>query len=55
MSIIRARIEDWVPNNPRIHIGGWIGAFIAVAAIYIAVAAIIGHIINGNGSPFVGS
>ena len=55
MSIIRARAVDWVPNNPRIHVAGWIGAFVAVAAIYIAVAAIIGHIINGNGSPFVGS
>jgi succinate-acetate transporter protein len=53
MSIVRARREDWVPNNPRIHVAGWIGGFIAVAAVYIAVAAIIGHFINGNGAPFL--
>ena len=55
MRIIRACAEDWVPNNPRIHVAGWIGAMIAVAAVYIAVAAVIGHLINGNGSPFLGS
>jgi succinate-acetate transporter protein len=55
MRIIRARRDDWVPNNPRIHVGGWIGAFFVVAAIYIAIAALIGHFINGNGSPFLGS
>jgi hypothetical protein len=53
MSIIHARRDDWIPNNPRIRIGGWIGAFVAVAVLYIAVAAIIGHLINGNGSPFL--
>ena len=54
MRIIRARREDWVPNNPRIRTGSWIGGFIAVAAIYLAVAAVIGHFANGNGSPFLG-
>jgi len=54
MRIVRARAEDWVPNNPRIHVGSWIGAFIVVAVIYIAAAAIIGHFVNGNGSPFLG-
>ena len=53
MSIVRARSEDWVPNNPGIHVAGWIGAFIAVGAIYIAVAAVIGHFINGDGAPFL--
>lgn len=55
MRIIHARRDDWVPANPRIHVGGWIGAFFAVAAIYIATAAVIGHFINGNGAPFLGS
>jgi len=55
MRIIRACAQDWRPNNPRIHVGGWIGAFLAVAVIYVAIAAVIGHAINGNGSPFLGS
>lgn len=55
MSIIRARSDDWVPANPRIRVGGWIGAFIVATVIYLAVAAALGHIINGNGSPFLGS
>ena len=54
MRIIRARREDWVPNNPGIHVGSWIGGFIAVAIVYIATAAVIGHFVNGNGSPFLG-
>jgi hypothetical protein len=55
MRIIRARREDWIPNNPRIRPGSWIGGFIVVAAIYLAAAAAIGHFVNGNGSPFLGS
>jgi hypothetical protein len=51
--MIRARRDDWVPNNPQIRAGGWIGAFVAVAVVYFAVAALIGHLINGNGSPFL--
>ncbi len=47
MTIIHARREDWVPNNPRVHVAGWVGAFIVVAVIYIATAAIIGHFVNG--------
>ena len=53
MSIIRARRDDWIPENPRISVGGWLGAIVAVAVLYVAVAAIIGHLINGNGSPFL--
>ena len=54
MSIIRARRDDWIPNNPQIRVGSWIGAFVVVVVIYIAVAAIIGHLITGNGSPYLG-
>jgi len=53
MSIIRARRDDWVPNNPRIRVGTWIGGILVVAAIYVAVAGMIGHLVNGNGSPFL--
>jgi len=55
MSIIRARAGDWVPNNPRIRVGGWIGAFVIVAVIYVALAATMGSLLNGNGAPFLGS
>jgi succinate-acetate transporter protein len=53
MSIIHARRDDWIPENPRIRVGGWIGAFVMMAAVYIAVAAVIGHLINGDGSPYL--
>lgn len=55
MTIIHARRDDWVPDNPRIHVAGWIGAFFAVAVLYIATAAIIGHFVNGDGSPYLNS
>jgi hypothetical protein len=55
MSIIHARRDDWIPHNPRIRVGSWIGAIIAVGVIYIVAAAVIGHLIVGNGSPYLGS
>ena len=33
--------------------GYWIAGLVAVAAIYVAVAAIIGHFLDGNGSPYL--
>ena len=54
MRIVRARADDWVPSNPRIRVGNWIGAFVIVAVIYVAMAATIGSLLNGNGSPFLG-
>ena len=53
MSIIHARRDDWIPNDPRIHVAGWIGAIVVVAVLYVAVAAIIGHFTVGNGSPYL--
>ena len=53
MSIIHARRDDWIPQNPRIRVGRWIGAFVVMAVVYIAVAAIVGHLLNGNGSPYL--
>jgi hypothetical protein len=53
MSIIRARRDDWIPENPRIRVSLWIGAAVAAAVLYVAVAAIIGHLLNGNGSPYL--
>ena len=53
MQLIRARADDWRPDNPHISVGGWIGAFVVVAALYIVAAAAIGHFVNGNGAPFL--
>jgi hypothetical protein len=53
MQLIRARADDWRPNNPRISVGGWIVAIIVVAALYVLAAAAIGHFVNGNGAPFL--
>jgi len=53
MSIIRARRDDWIPNNPQIRVGGWIGAFVAMAVVYLAAATMIGHLISGSGSPYL--
>jgi hypothetical protein len=53
MSIIHARRDDWIPHNPQIRLARWIGAFIAAAVIYVAAAAVIGHLLNGDGSPYL--
>ena len=53
MRIIHARRDDWIPRNPRIGVGSWIAAFVIVPVIYVAIAAIIGHLLNGNGSPYL--
>jgi hypothetical protein len=54
MSIIGARKDDWRADRPDVHPGWWIGAFIGAAVLYIVVAGFIGHLMNGNGSPFLG-
>jgi hypothetical protein len=53
MRYIGARGDDWRPDNPRISIGAWIGGLVAVAALYIVVAGLIGSLVNGNGSPYL--
>ena len=50
MRIIRARADDWVPNNPHIRVGSWIGAFVVVAVIYVAVAATMGELDDAHAS-----
>jgi hypothetical protein len=30
--------REIVPNNPRISVGGWIGAIVVVAALYVVAA-----------------
>ena len=53
MSIIHASRDDWIPQNPQIRVSVWIGGFIVAAVSYVAVAAIIGHLLNGDGSPYL--
>ncbi len=53
MSIFGARTDDWRPDRPDVRPFVWIGGIVVAVAFYIAVAAIVGTIINGNGSPFL--
>ncbi len=53
MRIIHARRDDWVPSNPRIHPASWLAAFALAVAMYVVTAIAIGHLLNGNGAPFL--
>jgi len=53
MKLIGARADDWRPGRPDVHPAAWIGGIIAAVIFYYVIAAIIGHVINGNGSPFL--
>jgi hypothetical protein len=53
MGIIGARADDWRSDNAYVKPGLWIAAFVGAVVFYLAVAAIVGHIVNGNGSPFL--
>ena len=53
MNIIGARGDDWRPDRSDVHPAWWIGGIIGAIVFYIAVGAIIGSIMNGNGSPFL--
>jgi hypothetical protein len=48
-----ARLDDWHPGNPKVKPAAWIGGLVAAAVFYVAVSAIIGHIVVGNGSPYL--
>ena len=50
---LRARADDWRPGNPNVKPAAWIGGFVGAVVLYLVVAAIIGHIVNGNGSPYL--
>jgi len=53
MSLIGARKDDWRPDRADVKPGYWIGGFVGAVVFYIAVATVVGHIINGNGSPYL--
>jgi hypothetical protein len=50
-----ARASDWHSDNPKVSVGAWLGAFLGAVVVFIAVAALIGSFVNGDGSPFLGS
>jgi len=53
MSIIGARKDDWVPDRPDVRPAHWIAGFIGAALLYFAIAELVGHLINGNGAPYL--
>jgi hypothetical protein len=53
MQNIGARADDLRSGNPNVNPIAWIGGFVGAVVFYLIVAAIIGHIVNGNGSPFL--
>ena len=53
MGIFGARADDWHPDNAYVKPAAWIAAFVGAVVFYFAVAAIVGHIVNGNGSPYL--
>ena len=48
-----ARASDWHSGNPDVRPAAWIAAFVAAFMFAVLVAALIGHAMNGNGSPFL--
>ena len=53
MRYIGARADDWHPDRSDVKVGLWIAGFVCAAVFYVAVAGLIGSLINGNGSPFL--
>ena len=53
MSIFGARASDWHSGRPDVRVGYWIAGIIGAAVLYYVVAAIIGSIVVGNGSPLL--
>jgi hypothetical protein len=48
-----ARASDWHSDNPKVKPAVWIAAFAGVFVFCIAVAAVVGGLVNGDGSPFL--
>ncbi len=53
MRIIGARTSDWRPGRPDVRPGLWIGGIVAALVFYVAISALVGHLIVGNGSPYL--
>lgn len=48
-----ARASDWHSGNPDVRPGVWLFAFAAAFVCAVVIAALIGHAVNGDGSPFL--
>ena len=53
MHIIGARASDWRPARRDVKPALWIGGVIGALVFYVAVSAAIGHLIVGNGAPYL--
>ncbi len=53
MRLIGARASDWRADRPDVRPGAWIGGIIAAVVFYVAISALVGHLIVGNGSPYL--
>ncbi len=53
MKLLGARLDDWRPGRSDVKPAAWIAGIIAAAAFYVAIAGLVGTLINGNGSPFL--
>lgn len=53
MGILGARADDWRAGRPDVRPLVWIGGIIVAVIFCIAIAALIGTVVNGNGSPFL--
>jgi hypothetical protein len=48
---IRARTDDWHSGNPNVRPALWFVMFVGAFVVCIGVAALIGSLVNGAGSP----
>jgi hypothetical protein len=53
MSKIGARASDWHSGNPRVKPALWLAAFAGAFIFAVAVAALVGGLVNGKGAPFL--
>jgi hypothetical protein len=53
MEHLGARTSDWHSDNPKIRPGTWIVPIILAVLVVISLVALMGHYINGDGSPFL--
>ena len=53
MRFIGARASDWRPGRSDVRPALWIGGIIVALAFYVAVSAIVGHLVVGNGAPYL--
>jgi len=48
---IRARADDWHSGNPNVRPALWFGMVICALVVCAGLAAVVGSLVNGAGSP----